>query len=255
MFLENINTNFQLFNISLWHSFNRLSPDVGTFNNLGIHPIVTILLICLAFLFLTIVLSGFSFYLWFYMTSDDQSKCRLLNILNAYLALTCIGGSLMAFYIMMTSALGYEDGAGERALAGFNMTAITGSFLLVSVATILNHFMPSLYLDISVTWRHWIALPSILVTTILIRALVFTSCGLLDKDCDLKRLRTFVLLPSSVITFLLKLIVIIDDYWGWKNIFHLNTNAVIPINNSLQDPALLLDRHLVSMKSMNLYSS
>lgn len=247
MFLESINTNFQLFNISLWDNFNGLSPDVGTVNNLGIHPIITILLIILGFIFLTIVTSGFSFYIWFYMTSDDQSKCRLLNILNAYLALACIGGSLMAFYVMITSAFGQEDSAGERAVAGFNMTAITGSFLLVSLATILNHFKPSLYLDISVAWRHWVALPSILVTTILIRALVFTSCGSFHDDCDMKRLRTFVLFPSSVITFLLKLIVIIDDFWEWKNIFRLNKNAVIPINinNSLQDPALLLDQPLV----------
>lgn len=245
MFLENINTNFQFFNISLWDKFKGLSPGVETFNNLGIHPIVTILLICFAFIFLTIATSGFSFYIWFYMKSDDQSKCRLLNILNAYLALACIGGSLMAYYVMIASALGYEDREGMRAVAGFNMTAITGSFLLVSLATILNHFKPSLYLDISVAWRHWVALPTILVTTILIRVLVFNSCGSFDDDCDMKRLRTFVLFPSSVITFLLKLIVIIDDFWGWKNILHLNTNAVIPINNSLQDPALLLDQHLV----------
>ena len=236
MFLRSISIDVQLFNISLWDTFYHIGPGVGSIDNYNIHPVTTVLLICLAFCLLTIVASGFSFYLWFYITSDDQSKCRLLNILNAYIAMACIGGSLTAFLRMVTIALGYEDQAVERVIDGFIMTVVTCPFLLASLATFLNHFKPNLYLDISLGWKHWVALPTILVSTILIRILVNISCSSSEDDCDLQRLRTFVFFPSSVITFLLKLIVIIDDFWGWKNIFNINNNAVIPLS---------VDQHLV----------
>ena len=251
MFLRSIGINIQLFNISLWDSVNRMSPDVGTLDTFDIHPIRTVLLLCLASCLLTIVTSGFSFYLWFYITSDDQSKCRLLNILNAYLAMACIGGSLTAFFSMVTIALGYEDQVVEHAIAGFMMTVVTGSFLLASVATFLNHFKPNLYLDISISWRHCVALPTILFSTILIRVLVNISCSSSEDDCDIKRLRKFILFPSSVITFLLKLIVIVDDFWGWKKIFQINQNAVIPMS---VDQNLVWNLHIVK-KIFKLLSS
>ena len=40
---------------------------------------------------------GFSFYLWFLSTSDDQTQTRLLNILNRYMAGICMGLSQMVF--------------------------------------------------------------------------------------------------------------------------------------------------------------
>ena len=105
---------------------------------------------------LTIVaLLGFGFYLWHLKSNGDQSQSRLLNILNGYLSLTCMGFSLTLLYAS------HQEGRILifTRISAVHIIAVSTIFLLVSWATILNHFKPSLYLDISVSWSHRIAIP------------------------------------------------------------------------------------------------
>ena len=48
-------------------------------------------------------------------------------------------------------------------------------------------------------------------------------------------MRTMVMIPSTVTSFLCQIIVVVDDIWGWKNIYNavrrcLRPNIVTPIN-------------------------
>ena len=109
-------------------------------------------------------LIGFGIYLWYLKSSDDQCQCRLLNILNGYLSMTCIGLSLTmfasAFFLLPEHNFIIRYSA-------VLIIAVCTIFLLISSATILNHFKPGLYLDISISWNHKIAIPSLMLAFIL----------------------------------------------------------------------------------------
>ena len=211
----------------------------------------------LAVCLLAIVVLGYGFYIWFFITSSEHSQVRLLNILNVYLSVGCISGSVTAFIKMLTSGLGYPDNSMERILGkpnkifknqrtltseriflnnflwlhlvGFNMVAITATFLLISLATFLNQFMPKIYLDLSLLWRHSVALPTIITFCIIIEALILYHChNSLENECFKITIRRFVLFPAPSISFILHTLVIIDDVWGLRNI----VKFVIPVNET-----------------------
>lgn len=203
---------------------------------------VFILAVCL----LAIVLLCFGFFIWFFVTSSEHSQVRLLNILNVYLSVGCIGGSIIIFIIMLASGLGYHDTNIERILVGFHMVAISVTFLLISLATLLKQFKPEVYLDLSVAWMHTVALPTMIIFCISVDASIFYHCHIsLENECMKKTVRTFLLIPATSINFILQTIVIIDDLWGFRNIIKLviTTNET-PVNN-FQDPAFGLQNHVV----------
>ena len=228
----------QLFNISLW-DFNRdklfsSSPNPGN-----------IFLFMLAVCLLAIALFGFGFYIWFFITSSEHSQVRLLNILNVYLSVICIGGSVTTFGTMLASGLGYHDSI-NRILVGFHLVAVMMALLLISLATLLKQFKPEVYLDLSMAWIHYVALPTMLVFCITVAASIFYHChNSLENECKKNTGRRFLVIPSTSINFILQSIVIIDDVLGFRNI----TNFVIPTNetpvNNFQDPSLGLQHHAV----------
>ena len=165
---------------------------------------------------LTIVaLLGFGFYLWHLKSNGDQSQSRLLNILNGYLSLTCMGFSLTLLYAS------HQE---ERILiftriSAVHIIAVSTIFLLVSWATILNHFKPSLYLDISVSWSHRIAIPLSIFAFILTEQAINFTCPEKFLKCEVYRIRTIVMIPATLTSFLCQILVIIDDICGWKGIY------------------------------------
>lgn len=229
----------QLFDISLWDS-NReklfiSSPNPGH-----------IFLFMLAIFLLAIVVTGFGFYLWFFVTSSDHTEVRLLNILNAYLSVGCIGGSVTAFITLLRSGLGYPDNSTEHILVGFQMVASTTTFLLISVATLLNHFKPQVYLDLSIAWRHSVALPIILLFCIIIDALIlYHCCTSLENECIKITIRRCLLIPLPCICFILQGIVIIDDIWGLNNIIKYAISSNVTSVTNFENPALGLQYHVV----------
>ena len=112
----------------------------------------------LRILLLVIATLGFSFYLWFLSISDEQSQNRILNILHGYLAVACLGLCPELIIVPYVNEQLYEF---SIRIASFIIIAITLIFLLISVATILMHFRPGVYLELS--WNHKIAAPTLLV--------------------------------------------------------------------------------------------
>ena len=181
----------------------------------NLHDVWTKVILILQISLTIAALFGFCLYLWYLKTSDDQTQSRLLNILNGYLSSTCIGFSLavLAVYTLKT-----EQGTFIAVeIGGVYIIAISSIFLLISWATILNHFKPAIYLDISVSWSHKIAIPSLIFAFILAEQALYFSCT--DRFCKMFRVRTFVMIPATLTSFLCQLLVIIDDIWGWKKIY------------------------------------
>ena len=144
-------------------------------------------------------LLGFGLYLWYLKSSDDQSQSRLLNILNGYLSLAGIGFSLM----LLKSSLKQEQHDSylfliSARIGAVHVIAITTIFLLISWATILNHFKPGLYLDISVSWSNRIAIPSLILAFFLTEQALNFSCPEKFLMCEVFRLRTMIIIPAIV---------------------------------------------------------
>lgn len=226
--------------------------------NYGVFGIGITLSLILKICLTVIAFIGFGIYLWYLKSSDDQCQYRLLNILNGYLSMTCIGLSLSLLFLLP------EHNFIVRFTAVL-IIAVSSIFLLISAATILNHFKPGLYLDISLSWSHKIAIPSLILAFILTEQALNFSCPDKFLKCEVFRVRTMVMIPATLTSFLCQLLVIIDDIWGWKNIYNrlqglFRQNIVSPANvedmelqeietHSQQvayDPALGLDQHLVS---------
>ena len=169
LLLNRLNENHQLFNITLWDS-NRAhlflsSPQPG--------PIILLMLaVCL----LAIVVLGFGFYLWFFITSSEHSQVRLINILNVYLSVICIGGGVTTFTRMVNTGLGYPVTNTEQILVGFHIVAINVNLLLITLATLLNHLKPEVYLELSctkITLRNILAMPATCITPFHLGSLPF----------------------------------------------------------------------------------
>ena len=211
----------------------------------------TVILIIQISLTITALL-GFGLYLWYLKSSEDQSQSRMLNILNGYLSVTCIGLSLTVSAIYGSQLFKTKhDTFIAVEIGGAHIVAISSIFLLISWATILNHFKPGLYLDISVSWSHKVAIPSLIFAFILAEQSLYFSCT--DKFCKIFRVRTFVMIPATFTSFLCQLLVIIDDIWGWRNIYRrlrgmCRQNVVSPDNNGNIDSTQGLDQHLVNFK-------
>ena len=239
LLFDRVDEYHQLFNFSLWDS-NRAKLFMSSPNPGNIY--LFMLAVCL----LAILLLGFGFYIWFFFTSTEHLQVRLLNVLHVYFSLGCIGGSVTAVVIMLSSGLGYSDTSIERMLVGFHMAAITVALLLISTATLLKQFKPEVYLDLSAAWSHSVALPTMLVFCIGVDAFIFYHCHIsLENECSKITIRRFLLIPATCINSILQSIVIIDDVWGFRNIF----KFVLPTNetpvNHFQDSAHGLQNHEV----------
>ena len=187
----------------------------------------------LKLLLLVTAVIGFGFYLWFLISSNDQTQERLLNILNGYLSVACLGFCPFAYSY---------DFVNEGLLPLYIRSgmpfiiAITTSFLLISFATILNHFKPDMYLDLSLTWKHKIAVPTMIVFCILLEHLVNLPCPEDFVKCEVSNVRKFFMIPSTVTSLLGQLIVIIDVFFGWRSIvkalrgFFFSSNSVASIS-------------------------
>ena len=197
---------------------------------------------------------GFGLYLWYLKTSGDQSQSRLLNILNGYLSLTCIGFSLILLANYIAQPEEDEPYLIFYRIAAVFVIAVSTIFVFISLATILNHFMPGLYLDISVSWRHEIAIPLLIFLFILAEQTLYFSCPEKFLQCEVFRLRTFVMIPATLSSFICQLLVIIDDIWGWRSICsHLRLrglrrrNRVTPANDGDMEWSGNSQQHLVGI--------
>ena len=118
-----------------------------------------VLISLLGFLLVILALLGFGFYIWHFISSDEHTKSRLLNILNGYLSAVCMSFSPAVFNTILviqksTTKIYYKDVPDNELLENEQMSArvtathaiaVSVLFLLISFATVLNHFKPGLY--------------------------------------------------------------------------------------------------------------
>ena len=245
LLLKSIQHHVQVFNFTLWKSNLPNLTEAAFWGSVTMGPIFTILL---GFCLMIISDLGFSFYLWYLNTSSDQSQSRLLNLLNGYLGVACMGCGLTAFSAIVMLTFPHAD---QTYLYQLNVrsgvahvSVISVIFLLISVATILSHFKPSLYLEISLKWRNRVAIPVMFLISVLSENALRLPCITPETiaQCEVARLRSIVMIPATVTSFLCQLAVIIDDIWGWGNIFRVlrgwrpcKPSTVAPTNS--EEPA------------------
>ena len=217
---------------------------------------VIILFVGLSLMIVSVL--GFSFYLWHLKGSNEHAQSRLLNILNGYLSVACMGCSpatlnMIIFWLMFLQKSLFDKN-GEpwevehffksvRVLI-FHIIAISVIFLLISLATVINHFKPELYLQISLAWRHKVAIPVLLFIFFFIEnSLLYSSPSYLDRGvtkCYVSRNRTLVMIPATATSFLCQIFVVVDDIWGWTNVCEkvrrfFSPNIVTPTDNGQQN--------------------
>ena len=162
---------------------------------------------------------GFGFYLWFLSISDDQTRRRLLNMLNGYNSGVC-----MVFCPVIFISYYAND---EQFKLWFRIAvpffiAMSIIFLLISFATLLNHFKPDAYLELSLLWKHKIVIPLLLFSFIFIEELAHRSCPEF-VECQAYKIRMFLIFPACVTSFLSSLLSLLmtsgdgkifTDFWG-----------------------------------------
>ena len=204
-------------------------------------------------------LVGFGFYLWFLYSSNDQTQRRFLNILNGYLSVACMGFSPFAYI--------YDYMNNELQLIIFRtaaplLIAITTIFLLLSFATLLNHLKPDIYLELSVKWKHKLAVPKIVAFCMIVEKLMNVPCPENFLKCEVFNIRRFLIFPATITSFFGQLIVLGDIGFGWKNIYRaligfFRSNSATPVVRINSDrmttaaqqpynPTPVLDHHVVS---------
>ena len=220
----------------LLKSFNVEAPDF-------------VIIYVFGFFMVTLAVIGFSFYLWNLRGSNEHTQSRLLNMLHGYLSVACMGCSPAVFNLMLHVIISAYRALHDSELwenkqfdwsirvTVFHFIAIAVLFLLISIATVINHFKPGLYLDVSLAWRHKVAIPILLFIFILTEKTLRLSCDHMDRTfkCEVVKTRTIVMIPATVISFLCQIVVVVDDIWRWKNIYErirraLSKNMVTQIN-------------------------
>ena len=215
-------------------------PDTGKMCIVDLGPFI---IIPLALSFLIISELGFGFYLWYLNdSSTDHEQRRLLNILYGYLSLVCMDGGLIAFTGIFLQTFPPGD---QTFVWKFNarvsvalISALSLTFLLISFATALSHFQPNLYLEISLGWKNKIAIPVLLLIVIFMEnALWFSCAGTKNTSkCEVDKLKVTVTIPATVSSFIGQLVVVVDDFWGWRNIMTVIRGFSIQCKNSSVAP-------------------
>ena len=214
----------------IWISRSRAFNDL--LKSFKIEAIDFVIIYVFGFCMVILAFIGFSFYLWNLKSSNEHNKSRLLNILHGYLSVACMGCSPAVFNLMLQvirsayMAL-HDTQLWENRQFDWSIRvtvvyfiAISVLFLLISLATVINHFKPGLYLTLSLGWRHKVAIPVLLFLFTLAEIIFRSSCDLYKVyKCEVVRTRTLVMIPATLISFLCQIVVMVDDIWSWKSIY------------------------------------
>ena len=186
-------------------------------NSLNMDIVITVA--SSSMLMMTSVL-GFGLYIW-YLTTSEANTSRLLNNLYGLLAVVGSLASLILWLEVVTLATLMD--AEDRLPFAIISHAIGILFIIIifqiSLATVLNHFKPQIYLEASVKWNNTLAFFINLVTALTDLSWTIYSCGKDLNDCFDEN-RTTVLLLCLPALMMISIIVIIDDVWGWERLIN-----------------------------------
>lgn len=217
--------------IEIWKARSIAFNDL--LRSFNVESIDFVIIYVFGFCMVLSALIGFSFYLWNLKNSPEHTQSRLLNILHGYLAVACMGGSPAVFNVMLQLVISAYRALHDNKLwrnkqfdwsirvTAFHFIAFSTMFLLISIATVISHFKPGLYLDISLAWRHKVAIPVLLSIFALTENSLRSSCDHLEKAfrCEVVRTRIMVMMPLTIISFLCQIVVVVDDIWSWRSIY------------------------------------
>ena len=188
-------------------------------------------------------LCGYSLYL-LYMRRDEANKARLLNILYANIAVCFMIHGVLRFTRLLQLLLLSNDNTIVACLIVrvrmFLDLMTLLIFLQISVVTTINHYNPSLYLELSLKGRRLtvLCLQALVVTLLLGAVELFSGSG---GFCSTKEVEEKILgfaFPLLILNLLLQLGVVVDTCWGWakirKTMMSLvtrKTNSVHPVND------------------------
>ena len=156
-----------------------------------------------------------------------------------------MSGSLAIFYSLQLNLQLHHGLHQQEAyqwsvrVSGAHLIAISITFLLISVATIFNHFKPNIYLEISVAWSHKVAIPVLLCSFLLIDQVTHMSCNQTKEyiECRVDLVRKMVMIPCTVASFLSHFVVLTDDVFNLKDSYNRlagyirSLNLVSPVTN------------------------
>ena len=214
----------------------QMTADTNVLSGFHVFVIVSaaILLLC--------SLCGYSVYL-LYMRRDEANKARLLNVLYANLAVCfMIDGVLRFTRILQFLLLGNNTIAScllVRVRMFLDLFTVL-LFLQISVVTSINHYNPSLYLELSLKGRRLTVLcvQALAVALLLGAVELFSGSGGLCASKEVEQKILGFAFPLLILNLLLQLGVVVDTCWGWsklrKTMMSLvtrKTNSVHPASN------------------------
>ena len=185
-----------------------------------------VILISLGLTCMIISCFGYSFYIWYLSSSQDHVQNSLLNNLYGYMSLVCMGGGLTAITVIILLAFPEGDQKyvwqlNVRAGVSF-VSALDIIFLLITFASALRNFRPSLYLDISLRWRNKVAMPVLVLIVIFVENMLRLACdgseNTSQSQCELDKKSDRVTIPATVASLLGQAVIVVDDLWGWRKI-------------------------------------
>ena len=202
-------------------AFSRITNWTIAEHLLGTVWDVCTLLTAAALLLVTII--GFSLYLLF-MSRDAANKDRLLNVLYGNLCVCHqLMGVLMFSHYLELQTLGAAPSllscVSDRCRLFLGLFILL-LFLQISVVTSISHYNPGLYLHLSLRWRRTPALCLQFLIVGLVLGAIELSTGL-EGVCIAVRTKqryNLTIFPLLAVNLTLQLGVVVDTYWGWRNI-------------------------------------
>ena len=165
-----------------------------------------------------------------YMMKDEENSSRLLNIFYGHYALTL---QLSSFFLMIAV---FFESISEPIVAaeenGDNFACIVNRIRLllvcmmlveqieITIATILRHFKPTIYLRISLKWFPKLGFVFLIFVSFIILAVIIymfdndIMCSSMSANRKITNIFSIILIVSGMI----QVGILVDCSWGWKTI-------------------------------------
>ena len=219
MNIPNFLSLYQFLNIPPWEILQYF------LYNLGSAFILILSFIC--FLVCNIIFTLYHMY----MMKDEENSSRLLNVFYGQYALTL---QLSSFFLMMAVVFeSFVDPIWTAEEKGDNFVCIVNRFRLlivcmilveqieISVATLLRHWKPSIYLQTSLKWYPKIGFVFLVFISFGIFVLfisLFDNGNVMCSSFNAKKNMFKMISIVFILCGLIQFGVLVDSNWGWKTI-------------------------------------
>ena len=242
-------------NLNVWKIFCHkfFFPTTSDIITYYLNIFARLTLLTLSLVLVVTAMAGFLLYIA-YFKSREVNQCRLLNCLTGILAITYIIASITSFAtIIRELSKGGDDityGPSWRLIriyTGCNTVLVFGELTL---ASLLNMYHPTAYLNISLGWKNpWTMLLN-LILIFVFHICCMAACSDLGNwtgDCVAGRM-----IASGIYFFIpimiCQIAIFVDCKWGWKKMVGivLPNNSVQPLNLGTNETNSELDKRKIN---------